>query len=91
MSDLGNMVMTLGPNGKGVQLKSVWKVKEPMKASLRFLQTALPSLLMGKSLINNAAAIENSGDYPVVDEIAIEEEESWEPEPDSDDGGDIGW
>ena len=35
MSGMGNMTLTLGPDGKGVKLRSEWIVKDPVKASLR--------------------------------------------------------
>lgn len=79
MSKLNKVIVLVGPNGKGVTIKSIWKMKEPVKVSL-----SLASQLF-------SAAVSNYATYPEeyysddADSVAYDDSiADFEPEPDSD-------
>ncbi len=55
MSGMGNMTLTLGPDGKGVMLRSEWVVKDPVKTSLKlysdwYTQMSAPAVVTATQL-----------------------------------------
>jgi len=95
MSGLGSCSVVIGPNGKGVQLKSVWRVKDPVKTSLKMFAEVLPQLgniVGGRGSYNPEPVIEiESSVEENTQPAAAVPDPAFEPEPDSDEVDEIGW